>query len=182
MNVNRISMVFVSFYLIFLVGGIIRIVEVSTMIRERMLEERRVGQAVKAGGSHGMDDFRLYPFEVKETYAYNHLISSLEASESRFLEHEKKEMETELFMKAERGEIQVSLRGRKPNRRGGRSNYFSKAKIEERNFFYGYEKKYHRTKKCKIATPFRMQVFSSMEEAAEKGFFPCEYCILGVRG
>lgn len=178
MNLQRGSIFFLSLYLGFISSGSIQKIKIYDELIRAAVGKKNFMNAVKDSCTNVMDDFRGGRYLPLSSYSYENIDNSIFHSEERYLDMERKEVLANL-LKTKKGErIIVSYKGTEMKKQGMRRGKLAMAKISERKYFYGYLKRYHKRKDCGNHMSIEMSLFSSMEEAAKKGFFPCEKCIL----
>lgn len=182
MSLRKISILLAIFSFSFFVIGTVKLIETYDFFREGLIEKKNFYHSVRAASINIMDDFRGERFMGLSPYSFRNIDHSLFHAEDRISDDEKDGIRAKLKKKLDNEGIRVFLGGYKVNRRSLGSSKMGKSLMVERKYFYGYEGAYHRKKKCQNRFHKEMDIFSSMEEAARNGYFPCKYCILEMGG
>lgn len=180
MNLQKISIIFVVFSFSFLMIGSVKSVALQNFLREGIIEKNNFMNSVRASHTNVMDDFRGERFAGLSPYKHKNLRESLSYSEDRLLEYEKNEIFEKIYHEMKEQGSKILVKGSRLNRNGFRNKKMGWAEMNERSYFFGYVGRYHRREDCERGREGKAAVFSSMEEAARNGFFPCEHCILGI--
>lgn len=174
----KVSALIVGFYIALSILGIYKTMELYGEFRENEIAKNNLLNSVKASTLNAQDDFRRSRYEVLADYAESYLLGAIYHSENRILENEKREALAQSYYEVDGDRVLVK-KGRTGLGKGGtRREKLSASKNKERNYFYAYKSVYHRKKDCRGRKGEGVRIFSSMEEAAGEGLFPCEDCIL----
>lgn len=182
MSLKRISILFSIFSISFLLAGSIKLIDTYDLLREGLIEKKNFFKGVRAASIDVMDDFRGEKFGGLNFYREKNTQNSLFYSENRLLENEQNILKANLKMNFEKEKANVLLRRANLDRRGLRTFRTAQSRIKERLYFYGFRGFYHKEKMCMGRLNEKIFIFSTMEEAARQGFFPCKYCILKSEG
>lgn len=180
MSLRSISGFIAMFYLAFVCLGSLRQQKLYNEIRNGKIEKENFLNAVKSSSSHVMDDFREAAFKPLNSYVSHHLKQSMYRSGERIGEVEKNEVTKNLRQKLQGNLIYAYDRGGFSSYEGIRRCKLGGAEMAERIYYYGFKRRYHIHSFCKNQNPLRCEIFSSMEEAANRGYYPCETCVLGL--
>lgn len=174
----KASALVVGFYITLFILGIYRNIEMYRELKDNIVDKNIILNSVKASTINGQDDLRNSRYEVLGEYARVHLLESIYAGENRILKNEKDEICPQVKHEIKGNEIIVRKMEFKIRNKGIRREGLSASKNKERNYFYAYGNRYHRKMSCEERKGVDIRIFSSMEEAAKEGLFPCEHCIL----
>lgn len=181
MSLSKISILFFIISFSLLLTGSIRIIKIYDALREGLIEKKNFFHAVKVSGIDAMDDFSEERYEGEEQYFLDNLEASLIQADDGFIPYDRDEILASLSHLFKGEGLKVFTEGRGLKREGMRFTSFAGSKIKERFYFYAGGKHYHRNKSCPFLKIGSKKVFSSMEEAAKQGFYPCEVCIMNRR-
>ena len=147
-----------------------------------MLAENEVMEMATAGASDVQDDFRSAKFKTVKRYSEDNLKKSLfgkresvSGTEGILLLQEYLNNITEDI---------VLLKPKKDSKYNGylRKIYKAKASDKEKIYYFAFNSNYHSSYYCSHlpSNKGEVKIYSSMEECALSGFFPCKKCVLGL--
>lgn len=182
MSLSKISILVGIITFSLFVSGLIKNADIYHEFRKMRIEHSNLNAAVKAASTNAQDDFRLEAYGVLMDYSSKQLSESLFMSEKKVLENEKREILKRIEEKIGTEGVQAFLKRKRNGKNGIRGRGSAMSKLRERLYFYAAGTHYHKTKDCKeFETSESGERFSIMEEAAKKGYFPCEHCMMGIR-
>ena len=161
--------------------GVIKTQEVFTMFTEGILAENEVIEMANAGVSDTQDDFRNSKYNLVKKYSEDNLKRYLFGKKESVSEIEGKILLSKYLNKVNKETL--LLKPKKDISYNGyiKNIYKLRSKNKERIYYYVFNDIYHNSYVCSHlpVNKSELKVYSSMEECALSGAFPCVNCVLG---
>ena len=140
---------------------------VFTDTERGILVKNKMMEIAKSGAADAQDDFRLSKYDLSEGHVKEHIKKELYGTKEDLSETERQIVLSEYLDSSEKDTRDV---------------YRVRANNTERIYFYEADNVYHSSYLCSHLPSDKsgISVYSSMEECALKGAYPCKACVLGL--
>jgi len=184
MNISKISSLISLFVIIFALLGSIRIQALFLELEKGILSENEVIELAVAGVSDAQDDFRNAKYDLVKKHSEDNLKKYLFGKREAVSGIEGKILLSEYLNKI--NEDILLLKPKKDISYNGylKNIYKLQSTNKERIYYYAFNNIYHNLYICSHLPSDKgeIKVYSSMEECALSGAFPCPKCVLGYEG
>ena len=154
--------------------------EMHIRLEKEMFKDNERMEIAKAGAIDSQDDLRDTRYDLLREYSENNLKKYLFGAKGSVSDNELQVMLSHYSDKISLDSIFIK------NKRMATNRYLTdiyrvRAKNRERIYYYEADNVYHKVNICSClkADKSKVSIYSSMEECALSGAFPCRKCILG---
>ena len=169
------------FAIIFALLGSIRIQALFAELTEGILIQNEVMEMAGAGTSDTQDDFRNVKYDLVKKHSEENLKKYLFGKREAISGIEGKILLSEYLNKI--NEDILMLKPKKDISYNGylKNIYKLQSTNKERIYYYAFNNIYHNSYICSHlpSDKGKIKIYSSMEECALSGAFPCKKCVLG---
>ena len=169
------------FAIILALLGSIRIQALFAELTEGILIQNEIMEMAGAGTSDAQDDFRNTKYDLVKKHSEDNLKKYLFGKRESVSGIEEKILLSEYLNKI--NEDILLLKPRKDISYNGylKNIYKLQSANKERIYYYAFNNIYHNSYICSHlpSDKGKIKVYSSMEECALSGAFPCKKCVLG---
>lgn len=165
-------------------AGMIKDYSLFFKLENAILKKNEVIEITKAGATDAQDDFRNSKYDVVKEHSADNLIKDLYAKRE-----ELSKTERQMLIGNYKRRIDGETLSVKPYKDVFNYNYMKnifrvRSKNTERIYYYSHNGIYHSDYYCSNLSGDmgKIKIYSSMEECALSGSFPCVKCILGLDG
>lgn len=143
-----------------------------------LYEKNEAIEMAKTGATDVQDDFRNTEYNLVKIYSEDNVEEHLFGSKGTVTETERQILEAGYKDKIIENSIFIQP---KKHENSMKNIYKVKSENKERIYYYEFNNVYHSSKFCSHLSSAKngMKIYSSMEECAISGAFPCIKCVLG---
>lgn len=181
MSISKASTLTALFILAMTLGGIVRLCNIYLLLREEIIFENNLTEIVKAGATDAQEDFRKSGTELVQAYTEENMLRAAEGSRELTADNERKALLNKAYYKYGGEEVGTVKRYERYNVKYNEDLYKVRAKNAERIYFFVFNSIYHNSQFCSNLETGSSKpgIYSSMEECALSGAYPCIKCVLG---
>lgn len=167
--------------IVLVLSGMVETYAVFTDTERGILVKNKMMEIAKSGAADAQDDFRLSKYDLSEGHVKEHIKKELYGTKEDLSETERQIVLSEYLDSSEK-DILSLLPKRGNYSKYTRDVYRVRANNTERIYFYEADNVYHSSYLCSHLPSDKsgISIYSSMEECALKGAYPCKACVLGL--